>query len=97
MQDIFLEIPILLISLFSLPIVLNDIYMQYKGNSVVCTKKTLFIMQFISSSFWITLGIMNKQWFMLLSSTNNIIQTMSIIYYVSRIREQRENMLQVHA
>ena len=97
MQDIFLEIPILLISLFSLPIVLNDIYMQYKDKSVVCTKKTLFIMQFISSSFWITLGIMNKQWFMLLSSTNNIIQTMSIIYYVSRIREQRENMLQVHA
>ena len=89
MQDIFLEIPILVIALFSLPLVLNDIYMQYTGRSVVSTKKTLFIMQFMSSMLWITLGVMNKQWFMLLSATNNIIQIVLIIYYVHRINEKQ--------
>ena len=89
MQDIFLEVPILVIALFSLPLVLNDIYMQHKGNSNVSTKKSLFIMQFTSSILWISLGIMNKQWFMLLSATNNIIQVVLIIYYVHRIQERQ--------
>ena len=89
MQDIFLEIPILVILLFSLPLVLNDIYMQYKGRSTISTKKNLFIMQFTSSMMWITLGIMNKQWFMLLSATNSIIQIVLIIYYVHCINEKQ--------
>jgi len=85
MQDIFLEVPVMIISLLSLPIVLNDIYKQYYKLSAVRTKKTLFIMQFMSSSMWIILGVMNKQWFMLLLATNNILQTMTILYYIHRI------------
>jgi len=88
MQDIFLEVPIMIISLISLPMVLNDIYKQYYKLSAVRTKKTIFIMQFMSSSMWIILGVMNKQWFMLLSATNNILQTMTILYYIHRINSQ---------
>jgi hypothetical protein len=85
MQDIFLEVPIMIISLISLPIVLVDIYKQYYHKSIVSTKKTLFIMQLISSSMWIILGVMNKQWFMLLSATNNILQSIVILFYIHRI------------
>jgi len=85
MQDIFLEVPIMIISLISLPIVLVDIYKQYYHKSIVSTKKTLFIMQLISSLMWIILGVMNKQWFMLLSATNNILQSIVILFYIHRI------------
>jgi hypothetical protein len=76
------------ISLISLPVTLNNIYMQTKHKVSVGTKKTMFVLQLFSSSLWITLGVMNKQWFMLLSASNNIVQTICILYLISELNNE---------
>jgi len=40
----------------------------------------MFVLQLLSSALWVTLGVMTKQWFMLLAASNNIVQTICILY-----------------
>jgi len=90
MNTLYFEIPIMMISLISLPITLNNIYMQSRGTVQVGTKKTMFALSFISSSLWITLGIITKQWFILLSASNNILQTTCILYLINIMQRRRD-------
>jgi hypothetical protein len=87
-NTIYFEIPIMAISLISLPVTLNNIFMQSRHKVVVGTKKTMFVLQLLSSSLWITLGVMNKQWFMLLSASNNIVQTLCILYVIDCMNKE---------
>jgi len=90
MNTLYFEIPIMMISLISLPITLNNIYMQSRGTVQVETKKTMFALSFISSSLWIVLGIINKQWFMFLSASNHILQITCILYLINTMQRRRD-------
>ena len=90
MNTIYFEVPIMAISLISLPVTLNNLYMQSKGTVVVGTNRAMFFLQLLSSSLWITLGIITKQWFMLLAATNNIVQTICILYVIDRLNKNIE-------
>ena len=90
MNTLYLEIPIMMISLINLPITLNNIYMQSRGAVQVETKKTMFALSIISSCLWIILGIINKQWFMLLSASNNILQLTCILYLINTMQRKRD-------
>jgi len=51
-------------------------------------------MQLLSSALWVTLGVITKQWFMLLAASNNIVQTICILYVIDRLNkdiEERKN------
>ena len=80
----------MMISLINLPITLNNIYMQSRGTVQVETKKTMFALSCISSSLWIILGIINRQWFMLLSASNNILQMTCILYLINSMQRKRD-------
>jgi len=90
LNTIYLEVPIMAISLTSLPVTLNNLYMQSKGTSVEGTNKAMFVLQLLSSILWITLGVLTKQWFMLLAASNNIVQTICILYIINRLNKNRE-------
>ena len=90
MNTIYFEVPIMAISLISLPVTLNNLYMQSKGTVVVGTNRAMFFLQLLSSILWITLGIITKQWFMLLAATNNIVQTICILYVIDRLNKNIE-------
>jgi len=93
-NTIYFEVPIMTISLISLPVTLNNLYMQSKRTVVVGTNKTMFVMQLLSSALWVTLGVITKQWFMLLAASNNIVQTICILYVIDRLNkdiEERKN------
>jgi len=87
LNTLVFEIHIMIICLVSLPVTLNNVYMQSKGKVVVGTKKTMFVWQLISGSLWITLGVLTKQWFMLLSALYNIFQTFCILRYTKQKRK----------
>jgi len=89
-NTIYFEVPIMAISLISLPVTLNNLYMQSRGTVVVGTNKAMFFLQFLSSSLWITLGIITKQWFMLLAATNNIVHTICILYVIDCLNKNLE-------
>ena len=63
--------------------------MQSRGMVQIETKKTMFALSFISSSLWIVLGIINKQWFMLLSASNHILQIICILYLINTMQRKR--------
>ena len=64
--------------------------MQSRGTVQVETKKTMFALSFISSSLWIILGIINKQWFMFLSAINHILQITCILYLINTMQRKRD-------
>jgi len=90
LNTIYLEVPIMAISLTSLPVTLNNLYMQSKRTSVEGTNKAMFVLQLLSSILWITLGVLTKQWFMLLAASNNIVQTICILYIINRLNKNRK-------
>jgi len=47
----------------------------------------MFVLQLLSSALWVTLGVMTKQWFMLLAASNNIVQTICILYVIDRLNK----------
>jgi len=77
----------MIISLFSLPIKLNGVYIQVEPRIQVevGTKKTTCFLQLISSSLWIMLGVVKEQWFMSLLSTNNTIQYIFLLHVIDQI------------
>jgi len=88
MNTLYFEVPIMLIGLMNLTITLNNIYMQSRGTVQVETKKTMFALSFISSSLGIILGIINKQWFILLSASNYILQITCILYLINTMQRK---------
>jgi len=89
-NTIYFEVPITAISLTSLPVTPNNLYVQSKGTIVEGTNKAMFVLQLLSSISWITLGVLTKQWFMLLAASNNIVQTICILYIIDRLNKNRE-------
>ena len=88
-NTIYLEVPIMAISLISLPVTLNNLYMQSRRTVAVGTNKAMFVLQLFSSGLWITLGVLTKQWFMLLAASNNVVQTICILYVIDRLNKER--------
>lgn len=96
MSQVWIEIPILIISLGMYPYLLSKTYLEYKkriflehqNSKIVCheTKKsngsTFFVVQLFVSILWCIFSIMTEQWFILLTSTNNIITISVILSYL---------------
>jgi len=93
--QVYLEVPIVLLSLCCWITKLSQVYSQYVADVELEPSIVFFMLQLLLSTMWIVCATLSMQWLVLITTCNGFLCQVSIIFFMYRIR-QREHA-KIHA
>jgi len=87
---VYLEVPIVLLSLCCWITKLSQVYSQYSSDVELEPSIVFFMLQLLLSTMWIICATLSMQWLVLITTCNGFLCQISIIFFMYKIR-QREH------
>jgi len=88
MSQVFIEIPILLLSLCVYPVKLSQIYAEYVADIEVEPSMIFFMLQLLLSTLWCIAATLTMQWLMLITTCNSLLCQICIVYFMYKTRQR---------
>jgi len=87
-QQIFFEVPILLLSLCCWITKLSQVYAQYIADIELEPSMVFFMLQLLLSTLWIICATISMQWLMLITTCNGFLCQISILFFMYKTRQR---------